>query len=156
MAKKQNEPKAKKAFESKYNPKKLRELIKAGKTADQIQKEIGIASRQSLRQHVMRLVNDDRVLYVIDDLYKKSSNVLKAGKYGLKLSLKRLQSLGDFPEGTEFTVSAEDGKIILEMISAGGAEDPADDVEAGTDADSEVPVADGETEVQDKSEKDGK
>ena len=132
MAKKQNEPKAKKAFESKYDPKKLRELIKAGKTADQIQKEIGIASRQSLRQHVMRLINDDRVLYVVEELYERSSNILKAGKYGLKLSLKKLASLGDFPAGTEFTVEADGGSIILTAITDDVSGDDAEDpVEAG-------------------------
>ncbi|WP_319760570.1 hypothetical protein [Maridesulfovibrio sp.] len=144
MAKKQNEPKAKKVFESKYNPKKLRELIKAGKTAEQIQKEIGIVSKQSLRQHVLRLINEDRTFYEVDGLYERSSNILKAGKYGLKLSLKKLESLGDFPVGTEFTVEADGDSIILTAItdpdSGDGAEVPADDVEAdpGTENENEA------------------
>ena len=96
MAKKQNESKAKKVFESKYNPAKLRELIKAGKSCVEIQKELSIVSKQSMRQHVLRLINEDRTFYEIDGLYERSTNILKAGKYGLKLSPKKLQSLGIF------------------------------------------------------------
>ncbi|WP_419778827.1 hypothetical protein [Maridesulfovibrio sp.] len=134
--KKSDEAKIKKVFESKYDPKKLREMINAGKTADQIQKAIGIASKQSLRQHVMRLVNDDRMFYEVEGLYTRSGNTVRVGKHGLKLSPKKLDTLGEFPEGTEFTVEADGGQIILEMISADGAEDPVE----------ETPVADPEGE----------
>ncbi len=125
--KKSDETKVKKVFESKYDPKKLRELIKAGKTADEIQKTIGIVSKQSLRQHVMRLVNDDRMFYEVEGLYSRSGNTLRVGKHGLKLSVKKLDSLGDFPEGTEFTVEADVGQIVLKMISVDGAEVPMED-----------------------------
>lgn len=140
MAKKQNESKAKKAFESKYNPAKLRELIKAGKSCAEIQKELLIVSKQSMRQHVLRLINEDRTFYEVDGLYERSSNILKAGKYGLKLSLKKLESLGDFPAGTEFTVEADDDSIILTAITecVSGDEAETSVVEADPSAENEV------------------
>jgi hypothetical protein len=141
MAKKQNESKAKKVFESKYNPAKLRELIKAGKSCAEIQKELSIVSKQSMRQHVLRLINEDRTFYEIDGLYERSTNILKAGKYGLKLSPKKLQSLGDFPEGTEFSVEADGDNIILTRLTGESDEpialgvDEADPVEESTELD---------------------
>ena len=125
--KKQEEVKARKVFESKYDPNMLRELIQSGKTADELLKLTGLATKTSLRAHVGKLIQSDKTFYEVEGLYTRTHNTLKAGKYGLKLSLKKLESLGDFPEGTEFTVKSASGQIILTMVSVDGAEDPVDD-----------------------------
>ncbi|WP_321402122.1 hypothetical protein [Maridesulfovibrio sp.] len=151
MAKKQNENvevKAKKGFtESRYNPTLLRQMCENNVDAATAKQKLGLSSLQSLRQHLMRLSVTDNQLRTLPELYSRSSSTIRIGKYGLKLSAKKLESLGDFPVGSEFTVEVEDGKIILEMISAGGAEDPADDAvtdhkgESGTEAPEEASEA---------------
>ena len=53
MSKKTADPTKRKHFESKFDEKTLREMINAGRTADEIQQALGVVSKQSLRQHVL-------------------------------------------------------------------------------------------------------
>ena len=61
-----------KMFESKYDANLLRNLIKEGKTADEIQEALNLASRQSLKQHILRLINEDGKFYEVAGLYRNA------------------------------------------------------------------------------------
>lgn len=119
MTKKKNESKAKKSFESKYDAQKLRELIQAGKSADEIQKELGIVSKQSLRQHVLRLINQDRQFYEVAGLYVRN---LKRPMINFKDEVRLTKKMIDFPgttykHGDSFEIEADNEKIVLTRIS---------------------------------------
>jgi hypothetical protein len=110
----ENEPTEKK-FESRYNPKLLRECINEGMHADEIMEKLEIKHRQTLKQHILKLINDDKYFYEVKGLYLKTSNRPRVNK---KLELKIYLEKVDLQDmqieyGDEFRVSVEDGKIIL-------------------------------------------
>jgi hypothetical protein len=110
--------KAKKKIESKYDPKTLRGLIKEGLDAATIMERMQIRHRQTLKQHVGKLISMDRELYEIKGLYVKGSKRAKVNQQGiLKINLKA-HDLGDLEvnENDEFSVEVSDGKIILTKI----------------------------------------
>jgi hypothetical protein len=43
-------------------------MINAGKTADEIHQALGVVSKQSLRQHVLKLITRDRKVYEVPGL----------------------------------------------------------------------------------------
>ena len=109
---------SKKKTESKYDPKTLRVLIKEGLDAATIMERMQIKHRQTLKQHVGKLISMDRELYEIKGLYLKGSKRAKVNQQGiLKINLKAYD-LGDLEinEDDEFAVEAIDGKIILTKI----------------------------------------
>lgn len=109
---------SKKKIESKYDPKTLRVLIKEGLDATTIMERMQIRHRQTLKQHVGKLISTDRVLYEVKGLYLKGSKRAKVNQQGiLKINLKAYD-LGDLEinEDDEFAVEASDGKIILTKI----------------------------------------
>ena len=109
---------SKKKTESKYDPKTLRVLIKEGLDAATIMERMQIRHRQTLKQHVGKLISMDRELYEIKGLYLKGSKRAKVNQQGiLKINLKAYD-LGDLEinEDDEFAVEAIDGKIILTKI----------------------------------------
>ncbi|BAH74433.1 hypothetical protein [Solidesulfovibrio magneticus] len=109
---------SKKKIESKYDPKTLRVLIKEGLDAATIMERMQIRHRQTLKQHVGKLISTDRVLYEVKGLYLKGSKRAKVNQQGiLKINLKAYD-LGDLEinEDDEFAVEASDGKIILTKI----------------------------------------
>lgn len=128
MAKK----KSGKMFESKFDEGKLREMITTGKNADEIQKELGIASKQSLRQHILKLINIDRQFYDVPGLYTRNQhNPVINFKKELRLT-KRMLSPGKFDHGDKFEIEQMDNhKIVLTRI---GAEVPAEDAEPDPEA----------------------
>jgi len=109
---------SKKKIESKYDPKTLRVLIKEGLDAATIMERMQIRHRQTLKQHVGKLISMDRELYEIKGLYLKGSKRAKVNQQGiLKINLKAYD-FGDLEinEDDEFAVEAIDGKIILTKI----------------------------------------
>lgn len=118
MVKKQNQEK-KKPFQSSYDPANLRKLITEGKTADEIQAELGIVSRQSLRQHVLKLITSDGVVYNIKNLYTRGS--MRRPMINFKNELRLTKRMLDFPGSTyqhndQFEVEADNEKIVLTRI----------------------------------------
>jgi len=125
-----------KVFESKFDENKLREMITSGKSADEIQKTFGIASKQSLRQHVLKLINIDRQFYDVPGLYTRNQhNPLINFKKELRLT-KKMLAPGNFNHGDKFEIEQMDNhKIVLTRI---GAEVPSEEVEAEPEATSVV------------------
>lgn len=118
MAKKTTDESKKKHFESKFDEKALRELILAGKNADEIQQALGIISKQSLRQHIMKLIHLDRHLYDVPGLYVRN---LKRPVINFKGELRISKKMLDFPGSTyahndQFEIEADNEKIVLTRI----------------------------------------
>lgn len=118
MAKKSTDGSKKKHFESKFDEKALRELILAGKNADEIQQMLGIISKQSLRQHVMKIIHLDRKLYEVPGLYVRN---LKRPVINFKGELRITKKMLDFSGSTythndQFEIEADNEKIVLTRI----------------------------------------
>lgn len=100
--------------ETKFDAHKLREMVHAGKTAQQIQDAFDI-NKNTLKTHVMKLMQIDEKFYKIEGMEGRSvSGSLKFSKTGLRLSETLLKNYG-FKTGDIFEFSCtDDGKIILE------------------------------------------
>jgi hypothetical protein len=117
-------------FESKYDPATLRTLITEGKTADEIQSVLGIVSKQSLRQHVLKLINQDRQFYDVPGLYVRN---LRRPMINFKNELRLTKRMLDFPGSTyqhnnQFEIEIDNEKIVLTRI-VDQVEDPIEPVE---------------------------
>jgi len=119
-----------KMFESKFDEKKLREMVTAGDNADKIQQSLGIASKQSLRQHVLKLINIDRQFYDVPGLYVRNQKMPMINFKGeLRLTVKMLDD-GNFKHGDKFEIEQMDNsKIVLARI---GAEEASAEAEVET------------------------
>ncbi|WP_243313863.1 hypothetical protein [Fundidesulfovibrio agrisoli] len=103
--------------ESRYNARALRELIHAGDSATEIMEKLNIRHKQTLRQHVLKLISDDKQYYEVRGLYMKSSSRPKVKKNGvLCINLSGVKFDGrDVVEGDEFVVNIESDHIVLRM-----------------------------------------
>jgi len=133
MAKK-NSQEPKKHFESKYDPATLRTMITEGKTADEIQSALGIVSKQSLRQHVLKLINQDRQFYDVPGLYVRN---LRRPMINFKGELRLTRKMLDFPGSTyqhndQFEIEIDNEKIVLIRL-ADQVEEPVEPDESLAD-----------------------
>ena len=109
----------KRHFESKFDEKMLRDMINAGNTADEIQQALGVVSKQSLRQHVLKLITRDRKVYEIPGLYVRN---LKRPMINFKGEIRLTKNMLDFPGSTyepndQFEIEVNNEKIILTRIT---------------------------------------
>lgn len=107
--------------ESKFDPLKLRELIKAGKTAKEIMEYFKIGHKQILKHHVLRLCNMDNCYYNIPGLYNQNARKAYTNSKGaiiIKNSLIDWNGLILEPDKTVFDVEVDaiNKKIILSVI----------------------------------------
>lgn len=110
--------KAKKA-ESKYDATELRRLIKEGRSAAEIMNRMGIAHKQILKHHILKLISTDREYYDIPGLYERKNRKAFVNSNGeIKLKMSNID-FGDMPlkPGTEFEVLVEGNDIILKNLS---------------------------------------
>lgn len=118
MAKDVSSQKKTKMFESKYDASFLRGLIKDGKTADEIQEALNLASRQSLKQHILRLINEDGKFYEVAGLYRDAKkNPMVNFKGDIRITKKQLLFEGStYKHNDQFEISADNEKIVLTRI----------------------------------------
>ena len=107
-----------KHFESKFDEKVLRDMINAGKTADEIQQALGVVSKQSLRQHVLKLITRDRKVYEVPGLYVRN---LKRPMVNFKGEVRLTRNMLDFPGSTyepndQFEIEIDNERIVLLRI----------------------------------------
>ena len=143
------EPKAKKGFESTYQADKLRESIKQGLSARSIMDKLTIKSKQVLKQHILKLIQEDKCYYELRGLYEKGSTTIRATPKGeLKIGPSVLRAQGAaVAAGDEFHLSVADGVILLSKIvkkdatsADTGQESPlVDDPQANNDGDYTLP-----------------
>jgi len=107
-----------KMFESKYDANLLRNLIKEGKTADEIQEALNLASRQSLKQHILRLINEDGKFYEVAGLYRDAKKKPMINYKGdIRITKKMLSFEGSsYKHNDQFEISVDNEKIILTRI----------------------------------------
>jgi hypothetical protein len=106
-------------IESKFDEKGLRDMINAGKTADEIQQALGVVSRQSLRQHILKLITRDRKVYEVPGLYVRN---LKRPIINVKGDIRLTKQMLDFPGSSyapndQFEIEIDNEKIILVRLS---------------------------------------
>ncbi len=106
---------------SKFSKETLRSLIETDLAADEIMDELGIQTRQTFKRHLLRLIQEDGVVYRVRGITftggTSAPTINKAGD--LKITRRNLQELGaKFLHGDQFTLEYQDGKITLTpMIS---------------------------------------
>ncbi|ACS79491.1 hypothetical protein [Maridesulfovibrio salexigens] len=107
-----------KMFESKYDANILRNLIKEGKNADEVQDALGLASRQSLKQHILRLINEDGKFYEVAGLYRDAKkNPMINFKGDIRITKRQLSFEGStYKHNDQFEISADNEKIVLTRI----------------------------------------
>lgn len=109
----------KRGFETKYDANKLRELVLAGKTADEIQKEMEVVSRQSLRQWILKLIQTDKRFYEVPGLYVRGTTKYPMVNFkgDIRLTKKMLEFSGStYKHGDQFEIEADNEKIILTRL----------------------------------------
>jgi hypothetical protein len=111
---------AKKGFESTYQADKLREAIKAGLSARSIMEKLAVKSKQVLKQHVLKLIQEDKEFYEVRGLYEKGGTTIRATPKGeLKIGPSVLRAQGiTLSPGDELHL-ATDGAftVILSKIA---------------------------------------
>lgn len=113
-----SEEKAKKGFESTYQADKLRVAIKKGLSARSIMETLDIKSKQVLKQHILKLIQEDKEFYDIPGLYEKGTRTIRATPKGeLKIGPSVLRAQGiAVAAGHEFNLSVDGDTIILSKI----------------------------------------
>lgn len=116
MAKKET---CKKHFESKFDARLLRQMIQDGKNADEIQEALGVVSKQSLRQHVLKLINEDRQFYEIPELYVRN---LKRPQVNFKGEIRLTKKMLEFRDSTyahgdQFELDISNERIVLTRVT---------------------------------------
>jgi hypothetical protein len=102
-------------FSHNYRPDKLREMIKQGKEAKEIMKELSI-SRWSLIEHLLMLQSQDKTFYEIKGLSQKPrERQTSHAREGIIFSPKMLEKSG-FEPGDRFEMIVEKDRIILKKI----------------------------------------
>ena len=136
MGKKQSDD-SKRHFESKYDSATLRKMITEGKTADEIQAELGIVSKQSLRQHVLKLINTDRKFYEVPGLYVRN---LKRPMINFKGEVRLTKKMLDFPGSTyqhndQFEIEVDNERIVMTRIvdQMEETQEPSEPIEDGSE-----------------------
>ena len=133
--------------ESKFDPAKLRELIKAGKTAKEIMEFFKLGHKQILKHHVLRLCSMDNCYYDIPGLYGQNARkayVNSKGAIIIKNALIDWNGLILEPDKTVFDVEvdATNKKIILSVIEQIPVRpDPPTENSRAVDADDDYPFA---------------
>jgi hypothetical protein len=115
--------KTKKGFESTYQADKLRDCIKKGFSARMIMDKQNIKSKQVLKQHVLKLIQEDKEFYEISGLYEKGGRTIRATPKGeLKIGPSVLKAQGIIVHpGDEFHLSVDGKSVILQKITEDNA-----------------------------------
>ncbi len=110
--------KKQKRFESKFDEKMLRDMINAGNNADEIQEALGVVSKQSLRQHVLKLITRDRKIYEIPGLYVRNlKRPIITVKGEVRLTKNMLEFTGStYAPNDQFEIEIDNERIILTRI----------------------------------------
>lgn len=103
---------------NRYNPDKLRKMIREGKTAKEITTEFRI-SPYTLMEHLVMLQEIDQKVYIIKRLFDHlEEGKPKLRKEGIVFHKEVLEKIG-FKPGDAFEMRASGNRIILEKITSG-------------------------------------
>lgn len=102
-------------IESRYQPGLLRQCISENLTADAMMERLGIQHKQTLRKHLLRLMNEEKQFSDIEGLFMRGSNLPKVNPKGrLTLNLRGMVIAGqEVQEGDLFQVRVEEDRIVL-------------------------------------------
>ena len=96
------------------NKNKLYELVKEGKSAQQIMDELNIKLKQALKSALFDLSVEKNEVLVIPGMTGRAAGNRKINKIGLQIPASQLK--GYFEVGTEFEISIEKDKIVLKKV----------------------------------------
>lgn len=113
-----SDEKGKKGFESTYQADKLRKCITSGMSALDIMAELDIKSKQVLKQHCLKLIQEDKVFYEIPGLYARGTRTVTATPKGeIKIGPSVLKAQGAVVHPRDqFHLSVDGDNIILSKI----------------------------------------
>ena len=103
-------------IEAKYDGEKLYDLIKAGKTEPEIMVELGVQSKPTLKNHLMKLMNEKKEYLEIPGAStrnRSSSPVYRKGK--ILLSANMLAGF-EIEEGQKFVIKKTEDGLKLKMV----------------------------------------
>lgn len=96
-----------------FDAPKLRSLIEAGKTAPEIQAELGITAA-AFKSQLTKLIMQDKKFYEVAGLRARTRSTRPIYKQGgIKITPNMLKGL-PFAVGDRFTLTVEAGRLILE------------------------------------------
>lgn len=125
------EDNGKRNFESKFDENKLRAMINAGNSADEIKEALGLVSKQSLRQHILKLINIDRQFYEVPGLYiRNTQRPVVNFKGEIRLSKKMLEFPGStYSHNDQFEIQADNDRIVLTRIKDSPGSETQEDID---------------------------
>ena len=100
-------------IEAKYDGEKLYGLIKAGSNEAQIMAELGIQSKPTLKNHLLKLMNEKKEYLEIagsSTRTRSSSPIYRGGK--IMLTANMLTGI-EFEEGQKFRIEKNDAGLML-------------------------------------------
>jgi hypothetical protein len=104
-------------YSTRFRPDVLRRMIKEGKRAREIMKELAV-SRFTLKEHLLLLQRLDKKYYEIPDLFEDQERALRVirRRRGFIASPASL-CLPDFRPADAFEMIEREGRIILQKIN---------------------------------------
>lgn len=102
-------------IESRYQPGLLRQCINEGLSADAMMERLGVLHVQTLRKHLLRLMNEEKQYFDIEGLFRRGSNLPKVNPKGrLTINLRGMVIAGqEVQDGDLFQVRVEEDRIVL-------------------------------------------
>lgn len=102
-------------IESQYQPGLLRQCIADGLSLDEMMVRLSILHKSTLRKHILRLMDEDKTFYDIDNLFSRSSNLPKVNPKGrLTLNLRGMIIGGETVKANDvFKVHVEEDRITI-------------------------------------------
>lgn len=103
-------------IEAKYDGEKLYALIKEGKTMPEIMVALGVLSKPTLKNHLLKLMNEKKEFLEIagaSTRTRSSSPVYKKGR--IMLSANMLAGI-EFEEGQKFSIEKIEDGLKLKMV----------------------------------------
>lgn len=102
-------------IESRYQPGLLRQCINEGLSLDEMMDRLDVQHKNTLRKHILRLMDEDKTFYDIENLFSRSSNMPKVNPKGrLTLNLRGMVIGGQKVEhGDVFKMHVEEDQIII-------------------------------------------
>jgi hypothetical protein len=101
--------------EKKIDMKVFRQMVKEGKTADEIIKKFKLKTSQSIKSALLNLILEDNKVYNVKGMGREPSATLTFGKHGIHLTSQRLKNFG-FKEKDKLTIEKRKETLVMKRV----------------------------------------